>query len=403
MAGNKESEELLKVLLTNNYKKPEGFVLELPKGLTHLGAWGLTSCSNITDIIWNDEITNIGDTALGFLNRIETLVFPDSITTMDGGYICHSMSALKEVSIPPKVDKINTQSFTNCKNCTLYDFSRSEQVVQLQVDASQIFTTKDIPSEAKIVVPNHLYEEWINTEKWQSVKSYIISYDEYIIIPLQEERLKTLHNKIKKNKTQEDNISLTGMAADIVALANEVKYQYQNNLVVQLLERTITRLEIPEGIKYLRAYACGQSRKLTEIIYPSSLWVIEPNACRAMDLITKIDLSKCTELSEIGAWSFAFNSSLTNFIAPPNIKKIYNNAFNGNTKCLTYDFSQCGTVPTFMPVTGSESNNTFLGIPKEAKILVSEVLYNTWIEQWGNAIVNDKGETLAKHFEIKKD
>lgn len=56
-----------------------------------------------------------------------------------------------------------------------------------------------------------------------------------------------------------------------------------------------------------------------------------------------------------------------------------------------------------MPVTDSATNNTFLGIPDGAQILVSTDLYNTWIEKWGSAIVNDKGKTLTEYFKIKED
>jgi hypothetical protein len=64
---------------------------------------------------------------------------------------------------------------------------------------------------------------------------------------------------------------------------------------------------------------------------------------------------------------------MTEFVAEGNIKTINGFAFQYCSKCLSYDFSNCTSVPALLQTT------SFTNIPADCKIYVPASLYDQWI------------------------
>ena len=82
---------------------------------------------------------------------------------------------LKKISLY-KESKIMTGAFTGCVNCILYDCRNYTTVPTLQ-DVNAFF---GINPNAKIVVPDELYESWITATNWSAYAKYIVKASEYV-------------------------------------------------------------------------------------------------------------------------------------------------------------------------------------------------------------------------------
>jgi hypothetical protein len=77
--------------------------------------------------------------------------------------------------IPNGVTSIGTSAFQNCYGVAFYDFSQHTVVPTLS--ATNVFN--NIPSDCKIIVPDALYDEWINATNWTTYASKIVKASEY--------------------------------------------------------------------------------------------------------------------------------------------------------------------------------------------------------------------------------
>lgn len=194
------------------------------------------------------------------------------------------------------------------------------------------------------------------------------------------------------------------------AFLNGVQYNDPNTAsIVQFIERTITEINIPEGVTSIGRcafYDCQNAEGMVTI--PEGVWLIGQDAFNNCIRITEIKLpqsvttlhgyvfsnmkalkrlilpSKVTYLTT----AIVSNSGIEEFVALGDITWIGVHVFKNCGKCLKYDFTHCTSVP---PLGGVSS---FEGINAEAKILVPASLYNEWIvatnwAEYANHIVPD--------------
>lgn len=67
----------------------------------------------ITSIVLQDGVTEIGDSLFSNLNALETVSFPDTLTSI-GTNSFRNCSALKSIELPPSLISIGTSAFGNC-------------------------------------------------------------------------------------------------------------------------------------------------------------------------------------------------------------------------------------------------------------------------------------------------
>lgn len=86
-------------------------------------------------------------------------------------YYCYS---LYTIVIPATVTRIFSRAFYKCTNMKVYDFRAATSVPTLSA-------TDGISENASmlIVVPNALYDEWIEASNWATYESYIIKASLY--------------------------------------------------------------------------------------------------------------------------------------------------------------------------------------------------------------------------------
>lgn len=88
---------------------------------------------------------------------------------------CFQNCSMSQIVFSDNVYSINAKSFYNCRGCMLYDFSNCTGVPSL-ANTNAFY---NIDANAKIVVPDSLYDTWIGATNWSNYASNIIKKTDY--------------------------------------------------------------------------------------------------------------------------------------------------------------------------------------------------------------------------------
>ena len=127
----------------------------------------------ITELVTPSDITSIPSWAFMQCKRITKVTLSEGLTTLNTGTF-HTCTGLKTVIFPSTLTAIGAEFF-GCSSMQLCDFRSAVAVPSLS--RSDFFGQATPP--CKIVVPDSLYDEWIDATNWSSLTSYIIKASEY--------------------------------------------------------------------------------------------------------------------------------------------------------------------------------------------------------------------------------
>lgn len=143
-------------------------------------------------IVIPDYITVVGKNAF-YGRTLKSVTIPSSVTALSDGAFdqctmltsvdfttgCEQLGrnafrncAFTYIFIPESVNYIGNNAFANCANCITYDFSNHTSIPSL----SNINAFNGINSEARIIVPQSLYDDWKVATNWANYSSRIYPY-----------------------------------------------------------------------------------------------------------------------------------------------------------------------------------------------------------------------------------
>ena len=164
--------------------------------------------------------------------------------------------------------------------------------------------------------------------------------------------------------------------------------------IKDFIERTLTRIEIPRGVSVIGSGAFSGCDQISgKVTVPEGVTAIREDAFKDCESITELDLPD--SLVELGRQCFMNMDSLEKLVLPKNvtaipvtmasqcgmtgftalgdIKTISGYALQYCSRCLTYDFTACTSVPTL------HQTSVFININPDADIFVPAELYDEWI------------------------
>ena len=153
---------------------------------------------------------------------------------------------------------------------------------------------------------------------------------------IEEKTLTAIADSIRNGKGTEGLVKAADFASEISVLSNTHK---------GLLDRSITKINIPYGIKTIGYGAFYYCDKLDSVTIPNSVTMIEGRAFRSAGLRNGLKI-------------------------PSSVTVIEGEAFH-STLCRAYDFSEHTEIPFI-------GKDVFSGIPKSSKIIVPEELFLSW-------------------------
>lgn len=173
-----------------------------------------------------------------------------------------------------------------------------------------------------------------------------------------------------------------------------------NETVAGLIERTLTELEIPFGVKRIGDSAFFNHYALKSLVIPEGVEILQRN-CLAWTAITELELPmSCHTLEDLslsGMWA-------AEKIKFGNVKSIGSRAFAQQNACIEYDFTRCDSVPTLANVDAFDD----YALKNNPKIIVPDILYDEWINatnwaEYADYITIEHSEGLEYYYDSEKE
>jgi hypothetical protein len=122
--------------------------------VTRIGSYAFQNCSSLTEIIIEDDDTEIGD---------------KTITIGDAAFISCGFSS---ITLPKNVESIGYAALST-RYCSVFDFSRCDANTPPTL-GGEVFGTQH-PAEWKIIIPYGSFTTWSNPSNtnWVNYKTYM--------------------------------------------------------------------------------------------------------------------------------------------------------------------------------------------------------------------------------------
>ncbi len=185
-----------------------------------VNTFSCNGCTRLRRIIIPEGVTNIPENCFGSCTYLESVVIPDNVTTIyyrgfysitmlqdvilnnisllssQTFYDCDNIKQIKLKgdleSLPsytfyycsgvesvilntPNLGEIGSYCFSSCTRVIYYNFTKLNNVPTL----NNINAFQYIPDYCQIIVPDSLYDEWINATNWSTLSDHIVKESDY--------------------------------------------------------------------------------------------------------------------------------------------------------------------------------------------------------------------------------
>lgn len=87
--------------------------ITIPDSVTYIGDYAFSNCSGLTSITIPDSVTYIGENAFSGCSGLKNITIPDSVTSIRDGVFCNC-TRLTSITIPNSVTSIDSLAFVGC-------------------------------------------------------------------------------------------------------------------------------------------------------------------------------------------------------------------------------------------------------------------------------------------------
>ena len=137
---------------------------------TYSGTFNFNIKNINTCVFSNSSITFATTTSQNRYTLKRVLAMPDNLTRTNN-YMFFHCDNITSITIGKGLTNINTLAFGYCINCTIFDFSAATQVPTL----ANVNAFSHTNANKKIIVPDALYDSWIDASNWSSTTNGIVT------------------------------------------------------------------------------------------------------------------------------------------------------------------------------------------------------------------------------------
>lgn len=291
--------------------------------------------AQITSVVVEDGITEIGDFAFYGLTYLKEVSIADSVTKI-GDYAFKNCSALSEVNLPEKLESVGESAFYGCtalkdiifhenvQSIGSYAFSRCTELKKIvfEGDAPEIQTGAFSGVRASVSYPEEK-ASWTEDKKqnyggqlsWNQPLPWNV--DNHVLTITNDSCMKNYESAAKTPWYAERNEVTSIIVADgVTKIGDYAFYGYSNLASVQL----------PDSLESIGNYAFKNCGKLSEITLPEKVSAIGESAFYGCGLA---EITIPLNVTEIADYSFARNTGLKNITFEGSAPAIAAHAFSG--------------------------------------------------------------------------
>ena len=147
----------------------------LPNGVKGIGEYAFYQLSKLTSVEIPNTVIQIYGNAFYGCTKLASVVFEENGLVNIGGSAFYGCKALTRLEFPNTLVAIGSSAFYGCSSMQEYDFSKHTSIPQLA--NKNVFTS--VPSTCKFILPDALYDEWINATNWSALTVTYVKKSEY--------------------------------------------------------------------------------------------------------------------------------------------------------------------------------------------------------------------------------
>lgn len=291
--------------------------LTLPKEvggypIIEIGEAAFSGCTSLKQLTLKANLRSIGEGAFTGCTSLTEIKLPDTITSI-GEYAFYSCTALETIELPDSLEEIGSYAFSYCFSLKEVDFPDTLKVLPSYLFYySMALESVDLPDQL---------------EELQSLCFMGCSSLQELEIPATTTTINALAlmacSSMKQVKVDADN-------PNYMATEDGVLFTKDGSeLMFYPTGSSAVTYTIPDGTTTLSPYAFSGALSLEEVVFPSSIQVINEGAFSNCVSLKNIEYP--AHLDYIAASAFADCVQLTTFAIPESIRSIGEYAFYGCT------------------------------------------------------------------------
>lgn len=151
--------------------------LIVPSSITSIGSYVFEDVGGAMRFIFSNSVTSIGSSVFRWCFGMPNIYIPSNpnLTTLPGSLFnsCHTITSL---IFPKNITSLSSSPFNDCPSIRYLDFSGYETIPT--ITSSSLNNTNN----AKIIVPDDLYDTWKTTSGWSNYSSRIIKKSDWNLL-----------------------------------------------------------------------------------------------------------------------------------------------------------------------------------------------------------------------------
>ncbi|MBO6307154.1 MAG: leucine-rich repeat protein, partial [Paludibacteraceae bacterium] len=281
--------------------------VEIQDGVTSIGDSAFLYCEALTSVDIPSTVTSIGEYAFNGCSALTSVTIPNSVTSIGKGAFM-GCSALTSVTIPSKVISIGVAAFNNCTDLTSVTFIPGTADATLSIGVAAFNSTKSGATVAYGTGNTVLYDNDtpITTET--------------LLTAIENKTLKWIALPQWTNGNVTATLDGTKLTVEKTAGAADGTMGTSWTKVGSaptwsIIKKTITEVEIKDGVTSIGANAFNRCSNLTSVTFPSGLTSIGDAVFANCSALTSVTFP--SSLNSIGQRAFHYCTVLASVTFTP--------------------------------------------------------------------------------------
>ena len=298
----------------------------IPSTVSSLGAKAFQS-NPLTSVTWlpaNCSV-NTGEDAPFYStsSQITKFTFGDQVETVPS-YICHKMSLLDTIVLPPSVKSLGQYAFAFCTNLKSINLPATQKTLPVSFfEGCTALESIELPATLTTISTDAFY----GCTSLKEIKLHegieTIYQRAFFNCKLTEITIPSTVSSLGAKAFQSNPLtSVTWLPANCSVSTGEDAPFYSTS-------SKITSFVFGDSVKSVPGYLCYKMTKLENIVLPEKLTTIGQYAFNGCSLLNDVVIP--ASVTSIGTYAFAFCTSIKHFEFPKGIKTLATSVLEGST------------------------------------------------------------------------